>query len=167
MDYRRLIGILILGIFIVYINQTIREGLDMDPNSPCPDGKVRIGGGPQRPCGVPGSTFRPKYRGSETPTCEPGYTYLGGAGECSKLEGGVPVQGGKIICPAGAFAVEGAPGCYEQCPAGTIEDGILCSPSAASTTTTTTPPPPTDKSVLSDLPAPSMSCSVENFAPSE
>lgn len=60
MDYRRLIGILILGAFIVYINQTIREGLE-----------------------------------------------------------------------------------------------------------STTPPPPTDKSVLSDLPAPSMSCSVENFAPSE
>jgi len=150
MDYRRFIVVLILGIFIVYMNRTIREGLD----SECPPGESKIGNSPL--CGKPGSTLRNVYKGDINPTCKPGFTYLGGAGVCaSKNENGQMIPAfGNMVCPAGTEAVVFSfPGqgrdasgnpiiqrdekCFYPCPSGTVADGRICVPTGPSSTTPT------------------------------
>lgn len=150
MDYRRLVVILILVLFIAYMNRTIREGLD----SECPPGESKIDNSPL--CGKPGSTLRNVYKGDINPTCKPGFTYLGGAGQCASTnENGQMIPAfGNMVCPVGTEAVVFSfPGqgrdasgnpiiqrdekCFYPCPSGTVADGRICVPTGPSSTTPT------------------------------
>ena len=139
MNYTRLIVVLILVLVIVYINQTMREGLDLLP--PCPDGQVRIPGTDNH-CAVPGSTAAP----SSQPTCPSGSTWNGT--ECRDNTTGSFVFPN---CPDG-YSLLGSK-CWGRCPGdtGNFSRGQTCPPVTSAMPSTGTPTNTATTRTLADV----------------
>ena len=146
MNYIRLSVIIVLVLFIVYINRTIREGLDLLP--PCPDGQVKIPEADNE-CAVPGSTAAP----SAQPTCRAGSTWNGNG--CTDSTTGAYVFSD---CPDG-YALLGTK-CWGRCPGDTRPffgiNSKTCppsTPSAPGSSAATGPTPNTPPSAAPAAPA--------------
>ena len=172
MNYIRLSVIIVLVLFIVYINRTIREGFE----GGCPAGEVNIENSPT--CGKPGSTLRDMYRDIRNVSCKAGFTFTEGPDGfgCSRSRdaNGRPVKEfGNLICPSGTEvavssfvsqqrdesgkAILGrSEMCFYPCPSGTVADGATCvptGPSAPASSGATGPAPTTPASAVPAAPA--------------
>ena len=162
MDYRRLIVILILVLFIAYMNRTMREGLNL--LVPCPDGQVRI---PEsnNACDIPGSTAAP----SAEPTCPPGSTfgtYTSSFGQPITGEGCADNTTRAFVfavCPNG-YNLLGTK-CFGPCPGNNYgNSSTTCRPPPPSSTTTPARAQANSPNLLANVAIPSMNCAVENFS---
>jgi len=140
MNYRRLIVILILVLFIAYMNRTMREGLESSTSiptlpislPPCPNGQVRIPEADNE-CAVPGSTAAP----SAQPTCPTGSKWNGT--ECRDNTTGSFVF---PDCPVG-YSQLGTK-CWGKCPGdtGSFNIGKTCPPRTTTAPGAATTPTP-------------------------